>query len=111
MVLKLATTIIIFSIFAFYLYQIKPMSEEAQNCFQNFSQMMKQTSLEKREDIQICSKNKEIILSLNNCLETVESKNISFPLFFKYPDVNANYDNTINRHNQICPAYPVSSIE
>lgn len=102
---------VILLLFALLVFLIFPTTNKFTNCFSVVSGKLEQDVVIAYKDKEIfCKNGQEIILSLNTCLKNVKEENILAPLLFKlaslFPSVK-NTNNILDKHNQVCPQYPV----
>lgn len=106
--IEIVTILLLFVLLVFVIF---PTTNKFTNCFFVVSGKLEQDNTIAYKDKEIfCKNGQEIILSLNSCLRNVKEENILAPLLFKlaslFPSVK-NTNNILDKHNQVCPQYPV----
>jgi hypothetical protein len=100
--------------FALAVFVIFPTTNKFTNCFAIASGRVQQVPLPPQVSKEtFCKEGQEIILSLDACIQGVRSQNIFAPVLFRLASLLVNRKviaDTTDKHNQVCPQYPVPQI-
>lgn len=104
--------VFVFVLFALAIFVVFPFTTKFTNCFAVASGRIQEIQAPPQVSKEIfCKNGQEVIVSLNSCINGVKKSNGFAPLFFRlaflFPQIK-NIASTIDRHNQVCPDYPVN---
>ena len=101
-------------LFALAVFVIFPLTTKFTNCFAISTGRIQQAQVPPQVSKEtFCKDGQEIFMSLNSCVSEVKSNNMFAPLFFRLVVLlpqTKNIPSTIDKHNQVCPNYPVEQL-